>query len=152
MNQHQAKHFLGSCRPGGQDQHDPLFSEAARHLQTDPALAEDFAKQQAFDARMTRAVQGSAVPEGLKDSILTSRKIVRPPSWSWWQQPVPASAAALLVFLLTIGAVWSATKQRSFANYRDRVVEGSWNSSPHLDLETSDAKTIEQWMAGFPSP
>lgn len=145
MNQDQAKHFLGSCRPRGQDQQDPLFAEAARHLETDPALAEAFAEQRKFDTALTRAVQGIPVPEGLKESILASRKTIQ--LVPWWKQPVPAAAAALFLFLLTVGAVWSASKPKSFADYRNQVVEESWSISPHLDLETSDLQKVQRWMA-----
>ena len=148
MNLAQAKTFLGSCRPGGQDQQDPLFAEASRHLKTDPELAETFAEQQKFDTQVARAVQGIVVPPGLRESILACRKIVQFPPW--WRQPIPAAAAALLLFLLIVGAVWSTTKPKSFAEYRDQVVEQSWSMSPHLDFESSDPAQIQRWMAQQP--
>ena len=148
MNKTDAKQILQVCRPNGQDAHDPLFARASRHLEKDPTLAKAFSDQQQFDSSMAHALQGIPVPPHLKASLLASRKIIRP--LPWWGLPIPNSIpsaiAALLVILVTVGALWVRSGSKSFSDYRNKLVKESWGGAPHLDFETSEMGEITRWL------
>jgi len=122
-------------------------AEAIASLNVDPALAAWFAQTKTLDRSMSDAVAAIPVPSDLKESILAERKVIRP--IRWWNRPAILSAAAA-VALFAIGATfWVNRPGRTFAEYRQTVIEESWGRAPHLDIETSDLGQLNKWLAGI---
>ena len=102
--------ILQAYRPGGQDANDPQFAEALALAKADPELSAWFARQQKFDAQVSREIKSLPVPPKLKDKILAlenprRQKIVELPAPAWWRNlfsfssPVSWAMAAGIVIL-----------------------------------------------------
>ena len=101
MNRDEAKLILQSYRPGGRDAGDPYFAPALALAKQDAELAAWFAEQQAFDARISGALQQLRVPSRLKAEILAAAETKESPVATWWrnlfsrQSPVSWALAAV---------------------------------------------------------
>jgi hypothetical protein len=122
------------------------IAEAIARIDVDPVLAAWFAQTRELDQTMAGAVAAIPVPPGLKEAVLSERKIIR--AEHWWNRPVFVTAAAATIALLAVaGVYWVNRPGKSFAEYRQSVVEESWGRAPHLDIETSDLGQLNKWLA-----
>ena len=145
MNKNQARELLQACRPGGRDENDPEFAAALEQLATKPELARQFARQQNFDAGVSAAVKQIPVPPGLKAALLAARPAT--PARPWWRRPVPARWAAALLVAGGLAAVWVKPAEPTFADFRHKMLDAAWHSTPHVELESSDFNRIKLWLA-----
>jgi hypothetical protein len=153
MTRDEAKAILQVWRPGGEDAEDPRFAEALKALEQDTELARWFAEQKGFDSAMAAQVQTIQVPRDLKASILAQKPVVRVPFWQrdllpLFQRPAPRWALAACVAGLLVAGSWATMRSTShFADYRREITDEAWDANPHVELRTSDLKTIKQWLA-----
>lgn len=71
MDKEQARFILRSFRPDGADAADPGFAEALHLAAEDRELGEWLARQRALDAEFSRALESLAIPERLREEILS---------------------------------------------------------------------------------
>lgn len=142
MKSDQAKPILEHYRPG--EESSEKVAEALRCLQVDPALADWFARKNAFDARMSDALAEIVAPAELKSAILAERRVLPLPQW--WKRPVPFAAAAAVLLFVGVFGLWLLRPAETFADYRQSVIDGSWGRAPHLDIETSDLAELNRWL------
>jgi len=153
MTRDEAKAILQVWRPGGEDAEDPRFAEALKAVEQDAELARWFAEQKAFDGAMAAQVQTLPVPRNLKASLLAQQPAVRVPFWQrdllpLLQRPALRWALAASVAGLCVAGSWAAMRHPSrFADYRRDLTEEAWDANPHVELRTSDLKTITHWLA-----
>ena len=158
MNREEAKIILQSCRPGGQDAADPQFAAALALAKQDAELAKWFARQQKFDAQISREIKSLSAPPDLKAKILAqenlqSQKIVEMPSAVGWRDlfsfksPLAWAVAAMLLMLFSLAIFWSQPERRAdFADYSARMVYAALNDTNHVDVENSDMKQVVAWL------
>jgi hypothetical protein len=151
MNRDAAQYILRSYHLGSRDAEDPQFRDALGMLARDPELAAWFAKDQAMDNGISRALQTFPVPADLKGQLLAARKVV--PLYAWWQRPTWISTVAACVTLIATLAVLlsRAPKQTQFAEYHSYIAHTA-ASLDHLDVKTSDLLQIRQWLSGHGAP
>ena len=145
MKSEEAKRLLEVFRPGGADMNDPRFVEALLQTERDPRLGRWFDEQRRFDDQFVEGLKTISVPSDLQDAILASRKVVRPRLWQDWR--VRAAVAASVVFLAVAGGVLATSKSAQFADFRAELIEQAWDGNAHLDLESSDVRQIQSWLA-----
>ncbi|HTJ77479.1 MAG TPA: hypothetical protein VL357_00635 [Rariglobus sp.] len=104
MNTTEAKFILQACRPGGQDATDPRFADALAQARQDPALADWFFREQAFDAEVAAKLRAVQPPAELRAAILAGARMSR--SSPWWRQTRVMALAASVVLVLGLVAAW----------------------------------------------
>lgn len=145
MKSEEAKRLLEVFRPGGADMDDPRFVEALVQTERDPVLRRWFDEQRRFDNQFVEGLKTVSVPLDLQDAILSSRKVVRPGLWQDWR--LRAAVAASVVFLAVVGGVLATNKPSQFGDFRAELIEQAWDGHAHLDLESSDVRQIQSWLA-----
>jgi uncharacterized membrane protein YbaN (DUF454 family) len=148
MNNQEARLILQAYRPGGEDASDPLFAEALEQARRDPELQKWLAEQNALEARLQARLETAIpIPRGLKSDLLALRKISRPAPW--WFQPMPLAAAAALVLLLGLAAIFLLPqKQTQLASFRETMARYSAQERGHVVFESHDLAKIQQWLQG----
>jgi anti-sigma factor RsiW len=158
MNREEAKLILQAYRPGGQDAGDPQFAEALALAKTDPELAAWFARQQKFDALISREIKSLPAPPDLKEKILAlenpqRQKTIELPAPAWWRNlfsfnpPVTWAMTAAVFILCGIVIFWKQPENSvHFANYSAQMVYAAVNDSNHVDVENKNMKQIVAWL------
>ena len=134
-------------RPGVFEPDDSELAAALDLAKRDPELQrwlhEHEARQQAIRASF-RAIH---VPEGLKEQILSERK-------AHFSLPLHRKAAVALVcalsaviLLFTLLPFGRPREDKSFANFRTRMVRTASRHYPKMDLETSDPVQIRGYLS-----
>lgn len=150
MNRAQAKEILLLYRPGTQDAEDPQIVEAMELARQDPDLRKWFQQHQAFQVSMRAKFAQIDVPEHLKRTLLSGRKIVRPPVF--WNRPVWLASAAVFILLLSLAIFWVKPPiPNRFANYRENMVSFALRMYG-MDLETNDSSQLRQFLGGKGAP
>ena len=151
MNRERAKEILAGYRPHKDHATDPEFARALAFLEQDTELARWFEREQALDAAMQRKLQEIPVPAGLEARILASPPRLTTPAW-WRATPFLSAAAAVLV-VIGISAVWLAPwKPTTWSDYQANVV-GEVAEPYDLNIKTGSPDQVRQAMAaaGYPS-
>jgi len=152
MNRERAKEILAGYRPQRDLATDPEFAPALALLEQDAELARWFEREQALDAALQRKLQEIPVPVGLQARILASRprRLARP---GWWWNPSLISAAAAVLVVVGVSAVWLAPwRSTTWSDYQATVLKNV--TGPYtLDIETRSPEQVRQRMAaaGYPS-
>lgn len=134
--------------PGSSDNHDrrdPQFTAALAGREHHPKLAPSCAGQRSFDAVMVSTLHNIPVPPGLRESILANRNALELSPRKGWRVGL-AVAASIALSAVAIG-IWVKQRARDFADYREEIIESSWNNSAHVDLAASDLKYIRNWLS-----
>lgn len=161
MNNEQAKLILQAYRSGGEDANDPFFSEALEQARLDPALRIWFAEQQAFDARMHRALQSIIPPAELRGMIVVTQKIAPFPYSAIRRNrrsPLLLALAACLAFLLVVGGLIHLGNDRgkdhalTFASLTNQVLDLKRHDQINLGEMSSDPAKLRAWLAARGAP
>lgn len=123
----------------------PQVVEELASLTGDPKAGQWLDGKHGFDRQMSAAVAGVPVPPDLKSTILAQPKIIR--LMPWWRRPVAFAAAAGFLLLAGSATLWSSHGPKTFAEYRQAVIDEGWGRAPHLDIETSDIGQFNKWLA-----
>jgi hypothetical protein len=147
MDEQEARLFLQTYRPGGQDRSDPHFSEALEEAKRNPELAQWFADEQAFDQAIANHLEIIPAPFGLKTRILANAGGRRESWTSRWLIGL-ATVAALLFLCAQLVSLWRHGNPAGGA-LRDysREMVSFVRLPPPLDLESNDLGKIENWVA-----
>jgi len=155
MNRVEARRILEASRANGADRDDPQYQAAMKVLARDPEMASWLAELQSFDRAVTGALQAAVpIPGDLRASILAENtRVVRlpavwwRPSWNSWR--VRAAAAALVVLLGSMAGAYFQIHRgpTKFADFRNELVEESWNGQNHLAFRSSQLIRVKQWLA-----
>ncbi len=152
MNRARAKEILAGYRPHKDLATDPEFAPALALLEQDAELARWFEHEQALDAALQRKLQEIPIPAELQTRILASRP-KRPTRPAWWREPSLLSAAAAVLVVIGVSAVWLARwKPTTWSDYQAKVV-GEVTEPYDLDIKTRSHAQVRQRMAaaGYPS-
>lgn len=151
MNNQEARLILQAYRPDGQDASDPLFAEALEQVRRDPELQKWFAQQNSLDVRVQALLEVAIpVPRRLKSDLLALQKISRPsPWWPGWFHPMKLAAAATVVLLLGLAALFLfPQKQAQLASFQATMAHFSAQEQEHVTFESHDLAKIQQWLQG----
>ena len=147
MNQLQAKETLLLYRPGTTDPSDAEFVEALAVAKQDPELQRWFQEHCAVQEVLRSKFRQIAVPEGLKEQIISERLAYVTPSTPRKKRTL--ALAGICVICLAGLALWffQPREDTTFANFQARMVSTVARQYPKMDLETSDAKKIREALA-----
>ncbi len=151
MNSQEAKIILALFRPGTADETDPSFQEARQLAKTDLELARWFDAHCESYLLLRGKFQAIPIPPGLKEQILSERKIQRPFFQTYWRPML--AVAAVVTFLVGIdfgyGPLHDA-KDR-YAAYRKRMVEAALRGYA-MDVTTSNQVRVQEFLEANHSP
>jgi hypothetical protein len=148
MTSAEAKRILIAHRPG-RDRQDAAVTEALELARHDPELQQWWKQQQAFHATMAGGFAQAPVPSHLREHIRARAKVVPFP---FWQRPVVWAAAAAVVLLLGLAAIfWKPAGNGSFETFRSRMVRNVLRQY-RMDMETNDMASIREFHATNNAP
>jgi hypothetical protein len=151
MNNPQARDILALFRPGTADEQDPAFDEARQLAKTDAELARWFDEHCEAYLALRQKFRSIPVPPGLKEQILSERKIRRPVFQRYWG---PLLAVAAVVALL-IGMEWGFHPFHGlpdhFAAYRKRMTETALRSYS-MDSTATNLAVIRDFLRQKKAP
>ncbi len=152
MNNDEAKFVLSGYRPGGEDAGDASFAEALAQANRDPALAQWFKEERAFDSAMSDALGAVPIPQNLRTNILAGGKISRPRFWQ--TRRTLLALAAGIVLLATLAGVWMRGQSQLDQWQRDAlaVVPTMLTGETRFDFESKDAAVLQQWLQAQNAP
>jgi len=146
---HEAREILMLFRPWTADADNPAFAEALALAREDAGLRIWFERHCATQQEIREQFQRVAAPADLRRRILSEhaprQKVI------WWLQPVPLAAAAAVLLLGVLTAVWfnrpgPPPTETSLAAYRSRVVRTVLRTYT-MDLEANDLAQIRSFLA-----
>ncbi len=145
MNNQDAQLILQARRPGGQDDADPLMTEALEHARHNPELQKWLAEEHALDRCIqTKLRPAVTVPRELKANLLALPKMARPKPRSWRSFWLPAAA---LVLLPGLAILWLRMGNPAQLNsFRTTMARYSMQRHGHILLETRDMTRIRHWL------
>jgi uncharacterized membrane protein YbaN (DUF454 family) len=149
----EAKKILTLYRPGSVDAKDPEFSEALLFARQDAELKGWLDEHYAVQSDIRERFKGIAVPEGLKEQIISEYKSRT--AVVWWRQPVLLAAAAVIIVMIAGGLKMLPSKQdkleASFQGFRILVVR-EVQRNYGMSLESSSDAEIKKHLASRQSP
>lgn len=154
MNRQQAKEILLLYRPESADANDPEFAEALVLAREDTELGRWFEEHCAVQRTLRERFRRVAVPQGLKEQILSEHKVHSVVAWR--HKPAVLAAAAIVAVLLGIAALWwrSGSPQEeteAFATYRTRMATAVLRNYA-MSLETNSVTEIKAHLAQNQAP
>jgi hypothetical protein len=150
-NQQGARQILALFRPGTADEKDVFFHEALQLAKADPELARWFDAHCESYLSLHRRFQAIPIPPGLKEQILSERKIHRPVFQRYWA-PLLAMAAVVALLLSINAGLWPFhSLPDSFAAYRKRMAETALRSYS-MDLYSTDPGKIRDYLKAKEAP
>ena len=148
MNSQQAKQVLLLYRPETPDEQDPDFLSALELVRRDPELQHWFEDHCTTQRLLRSRFQQITVPEGLKQQILSERKVTVTPSVPRRKAILLACAASIVLALLAVTAIFrNITTGDTFSEFRSRMARIVLREYPRMDLETNDLTQIRQFLA-----
>jgi hypothetical protein len=151
MNQEEAKQILALYRPGTADERDPSFREARQLAQSQPELARWFEEHCEAYLALRRKLRAVPVPPGLKERILSERKIRRS---LFEKYSAPLLAAAAAVVLMAGISFWPRSWHKvdaGHAAYRKRMTETGLRGY-YMDLSTTDSSQVRHFLKAKNAP
>jgi len=147
MNRQEAIEVLLRYRPGTADEREPEVAEALDLAGRDAALGRWLEEQKAFQEALRGKFRDIRVPEGLKEQILSERKVHLAPRRH--RAAVLLTAAALVVCLLALALIQhnSHRQDNRFAKFRGRMAGLVLRQYPKMDKETNDPRLIHEFLA-----
>lgn len=148
MNSQEAKQILLLYRPTV-DHDDPDFAEALALTKADAELNTWFQQHCAFQNAASSAFNGIAVPEGLKEQILSERK-AHLTLTSRRRALVAACAVVIIAFcgFLTFRTIWppQPALDYTFGNFHTNMI-GVIVRYPKMDILTNNVNAIRSYLA-----
>jgi hypothetical protein len=145
LNNSQAREILALFRPGTADERDPAFDQARQLAKTDPELGRWFDEHCQAYLVLRRKFQSIPVPPGLKEQILSERKIRRPHFQRYLGPALAAAAAVALLIGLDFGVRPLLSRTDRFPAYRKRMTETALRSYT-MDLTAADPVRIREFL------
>ena len=150
MNRQEAQEILLLYRPGRADEDNPELIEALDLVKHDPELAKWFETHCALHHAISAKFKQIDVPAGLKEQILSERKI--PSVILWWRRPAVLAAATGVVLLAGLASLWLRPVPRdSFPAFRQWMVRTALRTYT-MGLETNDLNQIRAYLAQRSTP
>jgi len=150
MDSQEARKILALFRPGSADEKDPWFQQARQLAQTDPELGQWFSSHCESYLSLRQKLQAIPVPPGLKEQILSERKIQRTLFQKYWPRLLAAAALAAMLAVLAYDILPFHAADH-FAAYRKRMTESALRSYS-MDLMTSDPGRIREFLKQKDAP
>ena len=151
MNNPQAKEILALFRPGTADEQDPAFDQARQLAKTDPELARWFDDHCEAYLVLRRKFQSIPIPAGLKEQIISERKIRRPAFQRYWGLLLAAAAVVALLIGLEWGFRPFHALPDNFLAYRKRMTETALRSYA-MDKTAADPAVIRNFLRQTNAP
>jgi len=147
VNKEQAKDILMLYRPGLPELDDSELAAALDLAKRDPELQRWLQEHEARQQVIRASFRAIPVPEGLKEQILSERKVHF--SLPLHRKAVVALVCVLsaLLLLFTLFPFARQSEDKSFANFRSRMVRTASRHYPKMDLETSDPVQIRSYLS-----
>ncbi len=148
MNREQAREVLSAYRHGTDDEKDPLFAQALALARSDAELSAWLAESMAFDQAVRSELANVRAPRDLEQTILASRKIVRPEPW--WNPNLGGRRLAQAAAVALVGvaaAVWFLQRPVSFAEFRREIADPSWGPTPHVEAKAASLNDVREFLA-----
>jgi len=149
VNSEQAKEILTLYRPGTADSSDPEFSGALGQAKRDPELGHWLEQHCAVYERTREKFRQIQVPPGLKEQILSERKIHTTMQVRLKVALAVATFAVALGLGVLIGTIrFTPREDLTFTGFRNRMARTvSRGSYPPMDLVTSNLESIQKYLA-----
>jgi uncharacterized membrane protein YbaN (DUF454 family) len=147
-----AKSILAIYRGRPEEKADPEILEALKLAESDPELKKWLDAHLAFHGAVKAKLRQAHVPSHLKESLLASRRIVRPQVW--WRRPAGALAMAASIVLLGVLAILLFKPEPAhdrFAQYETRMI-GTALRQYRMDVLSSDMGKVRQFMESQGAP
>ena len=145
MNNQEAKNILQLFRPGTADEKDAAFDQARQLAKTDPELARWFDQHCRDYLALRRTFQAIPVPPGLKEQILSERKIRRPLFQKHWGPLLAAAAVVLLLIGIESGLPPFHGLTEPYPAYRTRMVKTALRNYS-MDLLATNPAQIRAYL------
>jgi len=154
VTKREAKEILLLYRPRSADEDAAEFADALAFARQDAELGRWFDEHCAVHSAIRTRFKQIAVPEGLKQQIISEHKarsvIV------WWRQPAVFAAAAAIAILVGAAAIWLNSRSNisapeNFAIYRSRMVKAVLRNYA-MTLETSDPNQVRAHLSQNDAP
>ncbi len=154
MTRAEAQEILLLYRPDMDEAVDPQMAAALDLARRDPELGRWFDEHCAFQKAMREKFQQIEVPTDLKRRLLAQMnsedKIIRPAIW--WRQPAWLAAAAAVILVIGIVAMWSRpSSSDGFANYESRMVSGALRQY-QMDIRTNNLEAVRHTLEALGAP
>jgi hypothetical protein len=145
MTNEQAKEILMLYRPGTADSKDPSFSEALEACQRDPELRIWFEDHCALYVALRAKFKQITPPEGLKEQIVSERRVQAIPVWK--RAVLFAGVVAIAVLAVSgLKSVWPHPPEpHDFAAYRGHMISLA-ERGYYMDQYTSDLDQIRLYF------
>lgn len=164
MTSQEAKRILLLYRPGTADRQDPDIGLAMEQARRDPELGRWFEQHQAFQIALRSKFRSLEVPENLKAlarsriaqeavtgpvvAEVSPRVLIVP----WWRSLAWLTAAAALVLLLGLSALWlRPTRPDRFINYEQMMVSTALRGY-NMDFPTNDMRQLRLYFEAKGAP
>jgi uncharacterized membrane protein YbaN (DUF454 family) len=147
----QAKTILLAWRPGHGDLRDPQVAEALELARHQPALHVWLEKHRDFQRAMEKSLRETPIPKDLRAQVLSRMRAVQP--MPWWRSPSAWAAAAGIVLLLGLAALWfTPPRVNSYHTFRDRTIRGVQRVYPPMEIVTNDMQQVRQFLGARKAP
>ena len=148
MDSRHAKEILILYREGIDRPDDPEFAEALALAVRDLKLATWLEQQRVLQAALRASFKQIAVPEGLKEQIVSERR-ARLTLGIKRKALFIAAAAAIVILLAPIVMSYFQRpgEDKKFTGFRNRMAGMVLRTYPKMDLETNDLVRIHQYLA-----
>jgi hypothetical protein len=152
VTRNEAKEVLLLYRPGVADEGGSEIDQALEVAKNDAVLGSWFKEHCAFQEALAAKFQEISVPEGLREQILSERKVHVA---SGFQRRAAVLVAAAAVCCVCIGFVIYSLQPHedySWSNFRNRMVSMVLREYPKMDLETSDLAQVREFLSQKRAP
>jgi len=147
VDSRQAKEILLLYREGIDRPDDPEFAEALALASRDPVLATWLEQQRAVRSALRASFKQIAVPEGLKEQIVSERRARM--TLAFKRKALLASAAAAVLLIATAVVILNRPpgEDKHFSGFQSRMAGIVLRSYPQqMDLATNDLGQIHQYL------
>jgi hypothetical protein len=152
MDRKEAQTILSALRSDGPEAKEAPFTEALALAESDPALKSWWQAQQQFDRKVAAKLAEVPLPEDLRETILTRRKIAEfqpARNYAGW-----LAVAAVVAFLCVAGTFWQIANYGPIdrADYADQILPVLGHDAPVLAMTSPDHAKLMAWLKAHDAP